>query len=108
MVGFEHCVEDGEELVHGSDDGDLAGLAVLAQALVERLDLGVVLDRHARRVEEGFAHLRATAADGAMAIAVGNDVPSSRRMAVPRSKSAPMSSGNFDFDCSWLFSTAVV
>src|SRR5208337_743297 len=44
----------------------------------------------------------------ASAIAVGNDVPSSRRIAVPRSKSAPISSGSFDLDCSWFVSTAVV
>ena len=40
-------------------------------------------------------------------MAVGKDVPSSSRIAVPRSKSAPTSSGSFDLACSWLLSTAV-
>ena len=43
----------------------------------------------------------------ATAMAVGKDVPSSSRIAVPRSKSAPTSSGSFDLACSWLLSTAV-
>src|SRR5882757_1361742 len=40
-------------------------------------------------------------------MAVGNDVPSSRRMAAPRSKSAPTNSGTFALACNWLVSTAV-
>ena len=35
----------------------------------------------------------------AIAICVGKEVPSSSRIAEPRSKSAPISSGNFVLDC---------
>ena len=34
-------------------------------------------------------------------------MPSSSRIAEPRSKSAPISSGNFERACNWLVSTAV-
>jgi len=38
----------------------------------------------------------------ASAIAVGKEVPSSSRIAVPRSKSAPISSGSLDFASNWI------
>ncbi len=43
----------------------------------------------------------------ASAMFVGNEVPSSKRIADPRSKSAPTKSGIFAFACSSLFSAAV-
>jgi hypothetical protein len=42
-AGPEPGIEDGEQLVHGGDAGDLAGFALGAQPLVARLDDGVVL-----------------------------------------------------------------
>ena len=45
----DHGIEDGEELAHASDDGDLSGLSRGDEALVELLDGGVEVDGHQRR-----------------------------------------------------------
>jgi hypothetical protein len=39
-LGTDHGVENGEEFTHGSDEGDLARFAELAETLVESSDLG--------------------------------------------------------------------
>jgi len=44
FTGSDHGVEDGQELAHAGDDGDLFGFAGGDEAVVELLDDGIESD----------------------------------------------------------------
>src|SRR5512144_964089 len=65
--GSDHGVEDGQELAHASDDGDLLGFAGENQAIVESADHRVEADGGQCRHVEAASDLSAPAEDGALA-----------------------------------------
>ena len=62
--GPDHGIEDGQELAHASDDGDLLRLADGNETLVEMFDDGVEADSHQGCHVEASAYLAAPAEDG--------------------------------------------
>lgn len=69
MVGIEgylrpgHGVENGEQLAHAGDDGDLLGFTAVHQALVVSADHGVVARGDDGCHIQGMAHLGAATLD---------------------------------------------
>src|SRR5665213_2702248 len=63
-------IEDGGELAHAGDEGDLCRLSVVAQATVELLDGRVVTDCAEGGEVEDVSDLHAAAGDGAIAAAL--------------------------------------
>ena len=65
--GFDHGIEDGQELAHASDDGDLFGFSGSDEAVVELFDDGIETDGCQGGHIEAPSHLPTTTEDGALA-----------------------------------------
>jgi hypothetical protein len=63
----QHGIEDGQQLAHGGDEGQMGGFAGFAQTAIEALECGIVLDADEASHVERRPDLDATALDFTLA-----------------------------------------